>query len=168
VRTGVIKATEWVKQKGYRNIILEIANEYGHPGFDHSVLRSDAGVADLIRMARQRHPALPVSASTLGHARMTPRVAEASDVILVHFNSLSTSAIRSRIRDLREDHRGKPIVCNEDSRTGSAAAAALTASVEAGASYGLMVERVNQHYPFYFRGRSDDRQAYDRYRALAY
>jgi hypothetical protein len=168
VRTGMIKAVDWVKQKGYRNIILEVANEYGHPGFDHAVLRSDAGVADLIRTARQRHPALPVSASTLGSARTSPRVAAASDVILVHFNSLSISEIRSRVRGLRADHPGKPIVCNEDARTGSAAAAALRASVEAGASYGLMVERVNQHYPFYFRGRSDDRPAYDEYRAQAY
>ena len=64
VRTGVIKAVDWVKQKGYRNIILEIANEYGHAGFDHAVLRSDAGVADLIRLAQERHSSLPVSAST--------------------------------------------------------------------------------------------------------
>ena len=42
------------------------------------------------------------------------------------------------------------------------------ASVDAGASYGLMVERVNQYYPFYFRGRSDDAETYDKYRALAY
>ena len=168
VRTGVIKTVDWVKQKGYRNIILEVANEYGHPGFGHAVLRSDAGVADLIRLAQDRHSSLPVSASTRGNARTTPRVAAASDVILVHFNDLSTSEIRTRVRDLRATYRTKPIVGNEDDRTGSAAVGALTASVEAGASYGLMVEQVNQRYPFYFRGRSDDREAYDRYRALAY
>ncbi|HEU4523856.1 MAG TPA: hypothetical protein VFR62_02485 [Gemmatimonadales bacterium] len=168
VRTGVVEAVDWVKQKGYRNIILEIANEYGHSGFDHAVLRSDAGVADLIRLAQGRHASLPVSASTRGTARTTPRVAAASDVILVHYNDLSTSEIQSRVRDLRATYGSKPIVGNEDDRTGSAAVAAMTASVGAGASYGLMVERVNQRYPFYFRGRSDDAEAYDRYRALAY
>jgi hypothetical protein len=168
VRTGVIKAVDWVKQKGYRNIILETVNEYGHPGFDHAVLRSDAGVAGLIRLAQQRHSSLPVSASTRGTARTTPRVAAASDVILVHFNQLSTSEIRSRVRDLRSAYRNKPIVGNEDGRTGSAAVAALMASVDAGASYGLLVERINQYYPFYFRGRSDDATVYDQYRALAY
>jgi hypothetical protein len=168
VRTGVVKTADWVRQKAYRNIILEIANEYGHPGFDHSVLRSDAGVAELIRLAQGRHSSLPVSASTRGTARTTPRVAAVSDVILVHFNQLATSEIRSRVRDLRTAYQGKPIVCNEDDLTGSAAAAALTASVEAGASYGLMVERVNQRYPFYFHGRADDREAYDKYRVLAY
>jgi hypothetical protein len=168
VRAGVIKAVDWVKQKGYRNIILEVVNEYGHTGFDHAVLRSDDGVAGLIRLAQGRLSSLPVSASTRGTARTTPRVAAASDLILVHFNDLSTSEIRSRVRDLRTANNGKPIVCNEDGRTGSAAVSALMASVDEGASYGLMVERVNQHYPFYFRGRSDDAEAYDKYRALAY
>ena len=168
VRAGVIKAADWVKQKGYRNIILEVVNEYGHPGFDHALLRSDDGVAGLIRLAQGRLSSLPVSASTRGTARTTPRVAAASDLILVHFNDLSTSEIRSRVRDLRTANNGKPIVCNEDGRTGSAAVSALMASVDEGASYGLMVERVNQHYPFYFRGRSDDAEAYDQYRALAY
>jgi hypothetical protein len=58
VRAGVIRAVDWVNQRGYRNIILEIANEYGHPGFDHAVLRSDAGVAGLIRLTQQRHSSL--------------------------------------------------------------------------------------------------------------
>jgi hypothetical protein len=168
VRAGVIKAVDWVKQKGYRNIILEVVNEHGHPGFDHAVLRSDAGVADLIRLAQDRNSGLPVSASTRGNARTTPKVAAASDVILVHFNELSTSEIRARVRDLRNAYRTKPIVANEDDRTGSAAVGALMACVEAGASYGLMVERVNQRYPFYFHGRADDRETYDKYRDLAY
>jgi hypothetical protein len=168
VRNGVVKAVDWVKQRGYRNVILEIANEYGHGGFDHAVLRSDAGVAGLIRLARQRHPSLPVSASTRGNGRTTAKVAEASNVILVHFNQLATSDIPSRVRALQSAYPRKPIVCNEDDRTGAAASAALSASVEWGASYGLMVERVNQHYPFYFRGRDDDPKAYDGYRALAH
>jgi hypothetical protein len=166
VRTGVVKAVDWVRQKGYRNIILEVVNEYGHPGFNHSVLRSDAGVAGLIRLAQQRYSSLPVSASTRGDGRTTQRVASGSDLILVHFNELASSEIASRMRALRSAYPGKPIVCNEDRRTGSAAAAALTASVEAGGSYGLMVERVNQLYPFDFYGRSDDPKAYDRYGSL--
>lgn len=166
VRAGVVNAVNWIKGKGYKNVILEIANEYGHRGFDHAILRSDAGVADLIRLARNRHPALPVSASYLRNGQITSRVAAASNLILVHFNALSLSDIPARVRALRDAYPGKPIVCNEDSRTGSAAAAAASASVKAGASYGLMVERQNQHYPFDFEGRSDDPTAYDRYVAL--
>jgi hypothetical protein len=168
VRTGVVKAVAWIAQKGYRNVILEVANEYGHSGFKHAVLRSDGGVAGLIRLAQQRHSSLLVGASTLGKARTTPQVAAASDLILIHTNTLATADIPARVRAVRNDNPGKPVVVNEDSRTGSAAVTALTQSVEAGASYGLMVERVNQHYPFDFYGRSDDPKVYDRYRALAY
>ncbi len=168
VRKGVTEVVSWVKRKGYRNLILEIANEYGHSGFDHAVLRSDAGVAGLIRLAQQLHPSLPVSASTRGDARTTPRVADASDVILIHYNQLSTSQIAAKVRAIRAKQPRKPIVCNEDDRTGSGAVAALIESVEAGASYGLMLERINQHYPFHFRGRNDDPRVYEGYREMAH
>jgi hypothetical protein len=166
VRAAVINAVDWVEKQGYRNVILEVVNEYGHSGFDHRILRTDAGVASLIRLAKNRHPSLPVSASYLRNGHTTPEVAQASDLILVHFNNLGLSAISDRVRALRKAHPGKPIVCNEDARTGKEAASAAAASVEAGASYGLMVERKNQHYPFEFRGRDDDPVAYDRYEAL--
>jgi hypothetical protein len=166
VRAGVANAVDWIRKKGYRNVILEIVNEYGHRGFDHAILRSDGGVAGLIRLAKERHPSLPVSASSLRNGQTTPRVAEASDLVLVHFNNVALSDIPQRIRALREDHPDKPIVCNEDARTGAAAAAAALASVEAGGSYGLMVERRNQHYPFDFRGRNDDPAAYEQYAEL--
>jgi hypothetical protein len=166
IRAGVVNAANWVRNKGYRNVILEIVNEYGHRGFDHAVLRSDAGVAGLVRLAKNRYPALPVSASYLRNGEVTPQVAAASDLLLIHLNALSLSEIPTRIKALRNAYPGKPVVCNEDARTGSAAAAAASASVQAGASYGLMVERKNQHYPFDFNGRSDDPTAYDRYVAL--
>ncbi len=166
VRAGVANAVDWIRKQGYRNVILEIANEYGHQGYNHAILRSDAGMSGLIRLAKTRHPSLPVSASYLRNGKTTPRVAAASDLILVHFNSLSLSEIPARIQALRKEYPGKPIVCNEDARTGSAAAAAARASVKAGGSYGLMVERRNQHYDFEFRGRSDDPAAYDGYLEL--
>jgi hypothetical protein len=163
VRAGVVNAVDWIRTKGYRNVILEIANEYGHSGFNHGILRTDAGVAGLLRLANNRYPALPVTASYLRNGQTTSQVAAASDLILVHFNALALSDIPARARALRSAYPGKPIVCNEDARTGSAAAAAASASVQAGASYGLMVEHQNQRYPFDFHGRSDDRAAYDRY-----
>ena len=57
----MIEVVDWIKQNGYRNIILDLVNENGHRGFKHGVLRSDAGVAGLIRLARQRYPSLPVT-----------------------------------------------------------------------------------------------------------
>jgi hypothetical protein len=166
VQAGVVNAVAWIRREGYRNVILEIVNEYGHRGFDHAILRSDAGVAGLLRLAKNQYPALPVAASYLRNGQTTSQVAAASDIILVHFNALALSDIPTRVRALRRAYPSKPIVGNEDARTGSAAAAAASASVQVGASYGLMVERQNQHYSFDFHGRSDDPTAYDRYVAL--
>jgi hypothetical protein len=166
VRAGVVNTVDWIRGKGYRNVILEVANEYGHAGFNHAILRSDAGVAGLLRLAKNRYPALPVAASYIRNGRTTSQVAAASNVILVHFNAVALSDIPARVQALRSAYPGKPIVCNEDARTGSAAAAAASATVRAGASYGLMLERQNQHYPFAFYGRRDDPIAYDRYLAL--
>jgi hypothetical protein len=166
VRAGVVNAVNWVKSKGYKNIVLEVVNEYGHGGFNHSILRSDAGVASLLRLAKDRYPALPVTASYIRNGQVTSRVGAVSDVITVHFNAVPTSDIPSRVKALRNAYPTKPIVCNEDERIGAAAAAAASATVGAGASYGLMVEHVNQHWPFDFEGRTDDPKAYDRYLVL--
>lgn len=165
VRSGVVNLVDWIKRKGYRNVVLEIANEYGHRGFDHPILRSDAGVASLVLSAKARLPGLYVSASYVANGRATPRVGAASDLILTHFNGLALSEIPARLRALEAAYPNKPIICNEDDRTGSQAGAAARASVAAGASYGLML-RKNQHYPFYFLGRQDDPSAYDEYLAL--
>ncbi|MBA3259532.1 MAG: hypothetical protein H0T68_08715 [Gemmatimonadales bacterium] len=165
VRSGVVNVVDWIRRKGYRNVVLEIANEYGHRGFNHAILRSDDGVASLIRLAKDKLPSLYVSASYVANGRATPKVVAASDLILTHFNVLSISDIPARVRALKTTYPNKPIVCNEDDRTGSQAAAAARASVGAGASYGLMLNR-NQHYPFYFQGRQDDPAAYGEYIAL--
>lgn len=98
---------------------------------------------------------------------MTPLEAGASSLILTHFNKLSTSQIVSRLRSLRDAYPTKPIVCNEDARTGASAAGAAQTSITNGGSYGLMLERLNQYYPFRFYGRADDAVAYDKYGELS-
>jgi hypothetical protein len=73
---------------------------------------------------------------------------------LIHFNGTKVEEIPGRIAALRSF--GKPIVCNEDDKTGKEAVAALRATVENGASYGLMLKQVNQFRPFEFLGPADD------------
>ena len=93
VRAGVVNAVDWIRRKGYRNVILEIANEYGHRGFDHAILRSNAGVAGLIRLAKSRYPALPVSASYLRNGQTTSEVAAAAAADPVRASSLQTMGL---------------------------------------------------------------------------
>jgi hypothetical protein len=48
IRAGIVNVVDWIRAQGYRNVILELVNEYNHRGLDHAVLRSDASVAGLI------------------------------------------------------------------------------------------------------------------------
>lgn len=164
VRAGVVNVVRWVRDRGYTNVLLEIANEYPHRGFDHEVLRSAVGEASLIELARRTAPGLLVSTSGIGDGKLGEPVARASDFLLIHFNGVPVEKIPGRIADLRK--YGKPIVCNEDDKSSQASAEAAKASVAAGASWGLMLEKVNQHDPFSLRGAADDPLVYDTLRKL--
>jgi hypothetical protein len=160
VRAAVVNATKWVKNKGYTNVIIEIANEHPHSGFLHAIIRTKSGMVSLIQLARSVAPTLYFSASGTGSGTISSDVAKVSDVLLIHFNGTSVSKIPSKIKALKT--HGKPIVCNEDDKTGQLAAQAAEASVRNGASYGLMLAEVNQDFPFEFHGRDDDPVAYDK------
>lgn len=160
VKQGIINTVQWLKRRGFRNVLLEIANEYPHHGFDHPILHQPAGIARLIRLAHQTNPDLLVSASGLGNGRMDPAVARAADFILLHYNSTPVSEIPSRIKAVKG--YGKPIVCNEDDKTGAEAAKALQASVHSGASWGYMNNDLNQYQPFVFSGTDDDPVVYQK------
>lgn len=158
VRRGVVEVARWIRRQGYTNVVLEIANEFDHGGFDHEVLRSVEGQAELIGLVRREAPGLLVSTSGLGHGGYPERLAELVDFMLIHFNGVPVGEIAGRVEVLRK--YGKPIVCNEDDKVGGEAVGALRATVGAGASYGLMLKEVNQFEPFRFQGRQDDAEYY--------
>lgn len=164
VRAGVVNVAKWIQDRGYKNILLEIANEYDHGGFDHEILKTPAGEAELIRLARATNPNLLVSASGLGHGRLAHEVAQASDFLLIHFNGTKLEDIPARIDALKKYN--KPIVCNEDDKIGEAAARAAELSVQNGASWGLMLKELNQSIPFAFKGAADDPVVYARLKEL--
>jgi hypothetical protein len=158
VRRGVANVSGWLKERGYTNVLLEIANEHNHGGFDHEILHSPAGQVELIRLAKRTHPDLLASTSGLGDGRLDEPICEAADFVLIHFNGVSLDDIPDRIAAMKRF--GKPIVCNEDDKLGETAARAAELSVSSGASWGFMHERHNQHHPFRFEGPADDRDVY--------
>jgi CubicO group peptidase (beta-lactamase class C family) len=164
LRAGIVNVVNWIRQAGLRNVLLEIANECPHDGFVHPVIRDPAGMAGLIRLAKQTSPELLVSASGMGDGKLDDAVAEASDFLLVHFNSTPVDAIPDRLAALKRF--GKPIVCNEDAKSGLAAASAAEVCVASRVSYGLMLEGHNQHFPFHFDGAADDPVFYAKLAAL--
>ncbi|MCA9157014.1 MAG: serine hydrolase [Planctomycetales bacterium] len=158
VRQGVVNAAQWIQASGFTNVLLEIANEYPHSGFAHQVIRNPQGQASLIRLAQQTSPGLLVTASGLGDGQVDTQVAEACDFLTPHWNGTKGEQIALRVAALKRF--GKPIVCNEDDKTGRQAVAAMRATVGSGASYGLMLQAHNQTFPFHFDGAGDDHQFY--------
>lgn len=155
---AVEQTASWLKNEGYQNVVLEIANEFGHGGFDHQDLRSLEGQRRLIAVAKAAHAELLVGTSGLGGGDFPGELAEVCDFLLVHFNHTPLESFAEKVERLKQF--GKPVVCNEDTKVGEAGAAAAKACVELGISWGLMLEKINQHAPFDFRGASDDPTVY--------
>ena len=158
VRAGVVNVVRWIRANHFANVVLEIANEYPHDGFTHPIIRRPEGVATLIRLAKQTWPELLVGASGYGDGKLDDGVAGVSDFLLIHFNSTPLTEIPGRIAALKK--YGKPIVCNEDDKSGEQGAEAARLCVSNGASWGLMLEKLNQHFPFAFDGAVDDPVVY--------
>lgn len=165
VRAAVVNAIKWVQGRGFKNVVIEVANEYQHRGFLYDIVRTPAGQASLIRLAKETAPELLVSTSGIGNGRIDAEVAEACDFLLPHWNGTKIDDIAERVETLKQF--GKPIVCNEDEREGLRAVIALRATVKEGCAYGLMLQKHNQHFPFEFHGPADDPEYYADLKKLA-
>ena len=169
VRAGVVNVAKWIEARGYTNVVLEIANEYGHRGFDHAILKSDEGMASLVQLAKRTAPRLLVGASEKGGHGAYPagfleHVVPASDFLLVHLNVTPLAGVPARLAQLA--NISKPIVCNEDDKVGEEAARTAELCVARGVSWGFMHAKINQHFPFNFSGTADDPVAYRKLREL--
>ncbi len=154
VRAGTRRAIEWIEEKGYTNVMIEIANEYRHGGFDHEILRGEAGEIELMELVRSVHAKLLVSTSDLGNARLHASLCEAADFILLHGNGTEPNEYAGRIEAVRG--YGKPVVFNEDwcfsddPRGMGDAPVKARAAFENGASWGIMNQKRNQQWPFVY------------------
>jgi hypothetical protein len=158
VRAGVVNAARWIVSRGFRNVLVEVANEYPHSGFAHALIRDPKGQASLVRLVKDTAPGLLVTASGYGDGKVHAEVAEACDFLTPHWNGTKVEDIPARVAGLKRF--GKPIVCNEDDKVGQQAVAALRASVVNGCGYGLMLKDHNQTFPFRFDGAADDPDYY--------
>jgi hypothetical protein len=165
VQNGVINVCNWIAAEGFANVMLEIANEYPHGGFDHAIIQSATGMVSLIALAKSRCPSfVKVSTSGVGDGALDHDVAEAVDFLLIHFNDTAIGAYADRISALQG--YGKPIVVNEDPKEGDVGATAAQTTVDQGASWGYF-RRANQDYPFMFLGATEDPAVYNKLRALS-
>lgn len=118
VERAVKEATQWVLTEGYRNVIVEIANECDIY-YEHAILNPE-GIHNLINLVKSINVdghRLLTSTSFSGCKLPSDNVIAASDFILLHGNGISEpEAMRQLIRNVRasESYRGQPIVVNED------------------------------------------------------
>ncbi len=115
---GVDNAVDWVLERGYRHVLIEVNNEC-NVRYDHAVLRPDR-VHELIERVQSRQRdgrRLLVSTSYGGGTLPQEQVVRRADFLLLHGNGVQEPA---RIRDMVDRcralpaYRGQPILFNED------------------------------------------------------
>ena len=119
VRRGATEATSWLLNKGYRNLIIEIANECDNRQYEQPLLRADR-VVELIELVKSVTAGgwrYPVSVSFNGGSIPTPAVVAAADFLLLHGNGVGDPGrIAAMVDDTRRvrGYRDVPILFNED------------------------------------------------------
>lgn len=119
VKRALHNATQWVLEKNYRNVIVEINNECDSPKYEHSVLRAEKVHELIVEVSKIQKDNNKLLVGTSFTRRMPPtdKVIDTSDFILLHGNGMNNpSEIRERIIITRESSyfRGQPILFNED------------------------------------------------------
>ena len=166
-RDAIMKAlgntVKWIKNNNFRNVILEVSNEYRHGGYlnwkDGKWIVSKKGQLELLTLAKSLDPDLLVSTSGMGEGQMDESLVKSVDFITIHFNTTSLDNYVRKINKIKES--GKPVLCNEDDKTGREGANALIYSVLNGCGWGYMNNRQNQYMPFRFEGYIDDTIVYN-------
>lgn len=144
IPTAINNIVDWLVNKGYTNVLLEIANECNLSGFFPSL--QPAGEPQLIAQAQRRAKGhFKVSVSFVGKVPTGAVVAQ-EDFITVHGNGQSPSGVRaliSAIRALPEyQAHPKPIIFNEDSTN----LANMKTAVQDGASWGYYDQGSNNYH----------------------
>lgn len=119
VIAAVERTTQWILDKGYRNVLIEINNESNIRAYDHEILKP-ARVHELInRVKGMRSNGYRLLVSTSFGGRYIPdaHIVEVADFVLIHGNGVKDPAfIKEMVAKTKAlpTYRGQPIVFNED------------------------------------------------------
>lgn len=111
-------ATQWLLERGYRNVLVEINNEC-NGRYDHAILRPERVHELILRVRDKNHlgKRLYVGTSYGGGTIPKENVVRVSDYLLLHGNGVSDpDKIAGMVRDTRKvsGYYPKPILFNED------------------------------------------------------
>ncbi len=136
----------FLKEKQYSNIIIEIANEQNIDGFKGSpIIFEPQGMVALMDIAKAYAGDIPIGCSG-GGAFVNEEICKASDVVLIHGNGQSRSALYNMIKKAMKFSKDKPIVINED----SPAVGQLKVCEELKVSWGYYNNMTKQEVPTYW------------------
>lgn len=116
---GVDNTVDWVFDRGYRNVVIEIDNECNVARYTHEILKPGR-VHELIERVKVRTREgrrLLVSTSYGGNVMPLPNVVGSADFLLIHGNGVNDPArIAEMVRQTRQvaGYRPMPILFNED------------------------------------------------------
>ncbi|HEU5145735.1 MAG TPA: hypothetical protein VFT90_03435 [Chryseosolibacter sp.] len=119
IKSGVRNAINWLFDKGYRNVLIEVNNECNIKQYDHAILKPDRvhELIDMVKGLKRNGYRYLVSTSYGGGFVPLPNVVKASDYLLIHGNGVKGyEAMQDLIAKTRavEGHRVMPLVVNED------------------------------------------------------
>lgn len=147
IQNAVVTASTWLKEKGYKNVIIEIANEHNMEGYmKHKILHQAAGIVTLIHLAKEASGGIPVGCSGTG-GYFSEDIAEASDVIMIHGNELTRNQLYNMIKRAKAIKPMRPIVINEDSQ----AISQMEVAIKNGVSWGYYNNMTKQEPPVDWR-----------------
>ena len=119
VKRAVANAANWLLDGGYRNVLVEVANETNVRAYDHEILKPGRihELIELVKSTRKDGRRLLTGTSYGGGAPATANVVKASDFLLLHGNGPDDPArIRKMIETSRaaDGYRPMPVLINED------------------------------------------------------
>ncbi len=142
-RHAVRSTIDWLVERGYTNVMIEIANECNNNAYELSIIKEDR-VDELITLAQElsqeKGYPYPVSVSFNGNTLPPASVVKVSDFILIHGNGVNQpERITEMVETVRAmpEYRPMPILFNEDDHYDyDAENNNMLAAFRAGASWG--------------------------------
>jgi len=119
VRRAVENSTNWLLDRKYRNLLVEVNNETNVKAYDHEILKP-ARIHELINLVKgmnRQGRRLLTGTSYGGNGIPDPNVVKSSDFLLIHGNGVKDpNRIAAMVRETRAvpGYRPMPILFNED------------------------------------------------------
>lgn len=149
---------DWLFEKGYRNVLIEIVNETNIKSYDHEILGPERihELINLVKSKEKKGYRFLVGTSFGGCTVPTSNVVKASDFLLIHGNGAKDPAqIQKLVDETRkvEGYRMMPVINNEDDHYNfDKETNNITTSIKNYVSWG--------YFDFRFPGETDYKEGY--------